>query len=117
MNIASTITGFGTLSLVNFGRKHAEKLGSSGVAEVAALKDRVALAVTELEQAYQARRPLMALWTNATRAKDNADDALDAVISALSYERLGPSHLKGDRNQATYRALFPEGNIDNRSTG
>jgi len=111
MNIANTIMSFGTLSLLNFGRKHAEKLGGNGAAEIAGLKDRVALAVTELEQAYQARRPLMALWNNAIRAKDAADDALDTAISALSYELLGPNYLKGDRNQAAYRALFPTGTI------
>ena len=111
MKIANSVNKFGTLSLLNFGRKHAEKLGQSDVPAIAALKQPIAAAVMELEQSYAARRPLAALWNSATEVKDEADEALDNVISELSYELLGPAILKGNRGAPSYRALFPEGNI------
>jgi hypothetical protein len=111
MNISKVLQSFGTLSLINFARKHVEKLSGSAVPEVLALADRVTPPVSELELAYQGRRPLMALWKAATSDKDAADDDLDRAIASLSYELLGPSILNGDRNDPRYRSLFPEGNI------
>ncbi|MDD5306592.1 MAG: hypothetical protein PHU25_04655 [Deltaproteobacteria bacterium] len=111
MNISKTLGAFGTLSIANFGRKHAEKCAAHKDMEIQARGVAVMQNVTDLEQAYAARRPLAALWTQATDAKDAADDALDDAVRALSYDLLGPSALKGDRSSPLYKALFPAGNI------
>ena len=39
MNISKVLQSFGTLSLINFARKHAEKLAGSAAPEVRALAD------------------------------------------------------------------------------
>ena len=111
MNLSKAVSSLGTLSLMNFARKHMEKLQSSNNAEVNGISERIAAALSPLEAAYAARRPLVSLWRDSAAAKDAADDALDNFIAAMSYELLGPSQLKGDRSHPSYRALFPEGNI------
>jgi hypothetical protein len=112
MRLSLTIRSLGTLSLINFGRKHAERLAQHASPEISGRAAIVTAAADGLEAAYTARRPLVTPWTQAAMAKDEADDALDAAISALSYELLGPALLRGDRRAPAYRALFPEGNID-----
>ena len=111
MKLSKVVSSLGTLSVMNFARKHREKLLSSNNTAVAALAARVDTALSPLEAAYAARRPLTALWREATAAKDAADDELDSFIAALSYDLLSPSNLKGDRAHPSYRGLFPEGNI------
>jgi len=112
MNLSRTLNSLGALSLINFSRKHAEKLAESKSPAVAARAAIVTQKVDALEQTYSARRPLLALYSQTTTAKDEADEALDGAISALSYELLGPTMLKGDRGSMAYRALFPQGNIN-----
>jgi len=110
MNLSGTIKSFGTLSLINFGRKHAERLALHASPEIAALAPIVIAAADGLEAAYTTRRPLSTLWCKATAEKEAADGALDDAIMALSYDLLAPSLLDGDRRATAYRALFPEGN-------
>jgi hypothetical protein len=112
MNLATVVRSFGTLSTISFARKHAEKLSQSKIAEVSSGAETIRSAADSLEQAYAARRPLVTLWKEAVMKKDEADDALDETISEMSYELLGPKLLRGDRGAASYRALFPEGNIN-----
>ena len=83
MNVSSTTRSLGSLSLINFGRKHAERLAQHAKPEIQARAPVVGQKVDELEQAYKARRPLAALWSRAATAKDAADDELDDAISAL----------------------------------
>ena len=111
MDLSSIVRSFGTLSLLNFARKTAEKLRRGEDEELVALADSVQGAVDSLDMAYAARRPLTALWSGATAAKDAADSDLDGSIGALSYDLLSPANLKGDRKHPDYRALFPAGNI------
>ena len=111
MRLSRTLKSFGTLSLINFGRKHAERLAQHASPEIAARAAIVTAAVDDLEAAYTERRPLAALWSQAAAAKESANDALDAAITALSYDLLAPSLLDGDRKAPAYRALFPKGNI------
>lgn len=111
MKLSKAVSSMGTLSIMNFAGKHQEKLLSSNTLEAPALADSIAAVLAPLDAAYAARRPLMALWREATAAKDAADDTLDTFIATLSYELLGPSQLKGDRSHPWYRALFPDGNI------
>ncbi|MEW5852314.1 MAG: hypothetical protein AB2A00_26220 [Myxococcota bacterium] len=103
---------FGTLSLINVGRKHAEKLAAHPDGPIKNRSEAIVVLVNGLEQAYQARRPLRALWVDATARKDAADDALDAAIAALSYDLLSPSHLNKNRAAPEYRAVFPDGNTN-----
>lgn len=112
MQIARITKTLGTLSLLNFARKHVEKLIHHERDAVKAEAPRVQLAIEDLENAYAARRPLLALWSAATAAKDAADDALDQAISSLSYDLLSPSLLNKDRSGTAYRVLFPNGTID-----
>lgn len=111
MNLSAIVHSFGTLSLLNFARKTEEKLRQAGSAELSAPADRVQEALTQLDLAYAARRPLVALWSAAAAAKNAADDELDTAIAAVSYDLLSPARLKGDRKHPDYRALFPAGNI------
>jgi hypothetical protein len=111
MNVSKVLGSSGTLTTVNFARKHAEKLAAHPDQEVRDRSPVVKGATDALEQAYTARRPLASLWSAATATKNDADDRLDAFVAAMSYDLLGPSLLKGDRGSATYRALFPAGNI------
>jgi hypothetical protein len=111
MELANTLKRLGTLSLINFGQKHAEKLEQHAKAEVKARAAVIRAATGDLDAAYAARRPLQALWSKAVVGKDGADDALDDLIRALSYDLLAPAQLAGDRAHASYRALFPAGNI------
>jgi len=110
MNLSGTIKSLGTLSLINFGRKHAERLARHASPEISALAPIVIAAADGLEAAYTARRPLATLWSRATAEKEAADGALDDAITAMSYDLLAPSLLDGDRRATEYRALFPEGN-------
>jgi hypothetical protein len=110
MNLQKAINSLGTLSLSNFGRKHVERVERHALPEISALAPLVTAAANGLEAAYTARRPLATLWSQATSAKEAANDALDAAISALSYDLLAPALLAGDRRATAYRALFPEGN-------
>lgn len=110
MNIAD-VRELGTLSLLNYARKHASLCAAHTNDAVKGCAPPVETAAAELESAYGASRPLRALWASATRTKDRADDALDEVIAALSYELLGPKHLNRDRDASDYRVLFPDGNI------
>jgi hypothetical protein len=111
MNITTILGSSGTLTLLNFARKHAEKLAAHPDQEIRDRAKPVLGAIDSLEQAYSARRPLASLWSAAAAAKDDADDRLDGFVSALSYELLGPGLLKGDRSAPAYRGLFPAGNI------
>ena len=111
MNISRAIKSLGTLSIINFARKHADKLSGNKNAAISSRAPVVASTAETLENAYAARRPLVALQVQATKKKDAADDALDAEISALSYDLLAPRFLNGDRHATAYRALFPKGNI------
>jgi hypothetical protein len=111
MNITTVLGSGGTLTLINFARKHAEKLAAHPDPEIRDRSQAVLAAIDSLEQAYTARRPLASLWSAAATAKDDADDRLDGFVSALSYELLGPGLLKGDRSAPAYRGLFPAGNI------
>jgi hypothetical protein len=111
MKLSRILKSFGTLSLVNFGRKHAERLAQHASPEIAARAAIVMAAVADLEAAYAVRHPLAALWSRAAAAKEEANDALDAAITALSYDLLAPALLDGDRRAPAYRALFPKGNI------
>ena len=110
MDLSKTIHSLGTLSLINFVRKHAERLARHASPAIAALAPPVIAAADDLEAAYAARRPLATLWSQAIAIRDAADEALDGAISALSYDLLSPSLLDGDRRATEYRALFPEGN-------
>jgi hypothetical protein len=110
MRLSTAIHSFGTLSLINFSRRHAALAAHHAAPEIAALAPVVTAAADALEVAYAARRPLATLWVEACAAKDAADAALDAAISALSYDLLAPALLAGDRRATAYRALFPEGN-------
>jgi glutathione S-transferase len=110
MNTAP-VARLGVLSLLNFARKHAERLAKHDRPDVAALSGPVLAVSGDLESAYAASRPLAALSVAATRNKDVADDDLDDTIAQVSYELLGPSILNGDRDAKDYRVLFPEGNI------
>jgi hypothetical protein len=104
--------GLGTLSLINYTEKHAERLERSGEPGLVAWSKTVRGSVADAKNAYAASRPLRALWTAATARKDLADDDLDSAVSGLSYDLLGPKFCRGDRSAADYRALFPEGNIN-----
>ncbi|HUT79227.1 MAG TPA: hypothetical protein VM285_16125, partial [Polyangia bacterium] len=110
MNVSKVLGSSGTLTLINFGRKHAAKLAAHADPAINGGAAAITTATDALETAYGARRPLVSLWRQSTEDKDAADDALDGAIAAMSYELLGPSLLKGDRGSAAYRALFPEGN-------
>ncbi len=112
MQISKVVRSFGALSLLNFARKHTDKLGQSAEPEISSGADRLVLATGALELAYAARRPLAAMWSQAVEDKDAADDALDEFISNISYDLLSPKNLKGDRSASAYRALFPDGNIN-----
>lgn len=112
MNLSAIIHSFGTLSLLNFGRKTVEKLRQAGRPEIVAMADPVQEAIDGLDLSYTARRPLVALWTGATLAKNAANDGLDGCIGAMSYDLLSPAYLKGDRTHPDYRALYPSGNIN-----
>jgi glutathione S-transferase len=112
MNIAEITRKLGTLSLSNFGRRHADRLAAHDRAAISERTSVVRHAVDDLDLAYSARRPLRALWVQATALKDAADSSLDDAIRAIRYDLLGPSHLKGDRGAVAYRALFPDGTID-----
>jgi len=109
---SSAVRELGVLSVISFAAKHADLLANNSTPAINARAPVVRAAVSGLELAYGASRPLRALWSLAVKAKDAADDDLDDTISALSYDLLGPSILKGDRDAADYRVLFPEGNID-----
>lgn len=111
MNLSAILHSFGTLSLLNYARKTAEKL-RQGDAELVSMADLVQGALEQLDLAYTARRPLVALWTAATAAKDAADGDLDGSIGGMSYDLLSPAHLKGDRKHPDYRVLYPAGNIN-----
>jgi len=111
MRLSRILKSFGTLSLINFGRKHAERLAHHATPEIAARAELVLDAVVDLEAAYAARRPLATAWSQASAAKEAANHALDAAITALSYDLLAPALLDGDRRAPGYRALFPKGNI------
>jgi hypothetical protein len=108
---ASKLRNLGTLSLANYGRKHAERLRQHPDASVAQRAEVVSAAVSDLENAFAARRPLVALWSAETEKKDAADDSLDDYIRAISYDLLAPGLLNGDRAHAQYRALFPDGTV------
>jgi hypothetical protein len=110
MDLSNTIHSLGTLSLINFARKHAARLAHHASPAIAVLAPPVIAAADDLEATYAARRPLATLWSQAIGVKDAADAALDDAISALSYDLLAPSVLDGDRRATEYRALFPEGN-------
>ena len=110
MDLSNTVHSLGTLSLINFVRKHAERLAHHASPTITALAPFVIAAADDLEAAYAARRPLSTLWSRAIGVREAADTALDGAISALSYDLLAPSLLDGDRRATEYRALFPEGN-------
>ena len=55
MNLSDIIYSFGTPSIINFTRKHNEKLRQSDREEVASLADRNQVAIDELELAYAAQ--------------------------------------------------------------
>jgi glutathione S-transferase len=105
------ITQLGVLSLLNYARKHVERLQNHPRPEVAVLSGPVTTVSADLESAYTASRPLRALSVAATRHKDDADDELDDMVAQISYELLSPAVLHGDRDAKDYRVLFPEGNI------
>ena len=111
MQIANFINSCGTLSLINFAKKHHEALSNLDIETFVGLAPRVEDTIATLETAFGVRRPLKAAWVAATAAKDAADDALDTEIGDTSYELLGPKQLNGDRRHPDYRALFPNGNI------
>jgi hypothetical protein len=105
MNISKAIRSVGTLTLINFARKHQEKLRASSSAEIAPLADRLQGVIEELDLAYQARRPLAALWSNAASVKDAALDAsLGPVIAAESALRQAES-MERDKRDALRRAV------------
>lgn len=104
-------TKLGSLSLINFAEKHAERLERSACAPIAAIAPPVRTAVSETRLAHAAARPLLALRRAATARKDEADDGLDAFIASMSYDLLAPALLDGDRDAAAYRVLFPQGNL------
>jgi len=110
MNLADAVRSLGTLSLINFVRKHAERLALHATPEITVLAPIVIAAADGLEAAYTVRRPLATLWSQAIAVRDAADEALDGAISAMSYDLLAPTLLDGDRRATAYRALFPEGN-------
>lgn len=112
MRISEVIHSSGTLTLINFARKHAGKLAQHANPLVAQRSALVENAAEALEQAYAARRPLLSLWSAATDMKEAKDDALDTALGSLSYELLGPALLKKNRDAQEYRALFPNGNLD-----
>ncbi len=112
MNLSHIIAAFGTLSLINFARKTKEKLRQAVEPEVVALADLIETAMSDLQLAYSARRPLVSLWSAATRVKEAANSALDTMIAALSYDLLSPALLNKNRRHSDYLSLFPEGNID-----
>jgi hypothetical protein len=111
MSYTTEWKSLGTLSLINYGEKHAERLERSGEPGLVEWSKTVRGSVADGRNAYAASRPLRALSVAATTRKDKADDALDSYISALSYDLLGPSILNGDRDATEYRVQFPEGNI------
>jgi len=108
----SEVRRLGTLSLVNFARKHAEKCGADPRPEVQARATTVGAAVRALEDSHAAYRPLRALWEQATTIKDDADDGVESVIREISYDLLAPKLLNKERSDPRYRVLFPQGNLD-----
>ena len=110
MNQAA-IKQLGTLSLINFASKHAEKLNQFPDESLRAHGARVLGETDKLRNAYAARRPLRALWVDATRAKDDKDDALDDLVRTVSYDLLAPALLNKNRKAPEYRVLFPDGTI------
>jgi hypothetical protein len=109
MDLSRFINGTGTLALINFVRKHADKLRQSADPVVQAHGERVAAGADALERAYQERRPLRAAWVETTLLKDLADDALDELIASISHDLLG---LCGrNRRALAYRVLFPDGTL------
>jgi hypothetical protein len=112
MNLSKVVQSFGVLTIINFARKHADKLAQCGVEALVPLAEAVRAAASELEAALGARMPLQSVWSAAAQRKDALDDALDAFIAAMSYDLLGPQLLKGDRSSAAYRAIFTAGNLD-----
>lgn len=107
----SDFSNAGTLTLINMGRTHADKLAAHPNAAIKARALSVRGHVEDLQLAFNARAPLRALWQSATARKDQADDELDAAVSTLSYDLLAPGLLNKNRNAPEYLALFPQGDI------
>ena len=111
MKISNFVRSAGTLTLINFAKKHNEKLTNSDIEAILELAPRVTDTIAALETEFGIRRPLTSEWKTATSTKNDADNDLDNEIADMSYELLGPKLLAKDRNHPDYRALFPEGNI------
>lgn len=108
----SDYANLGSLSLINVGTKHAERLEAHANAEVKARAPFMRASTGELQSAYQARRTLKIMWISASQKRDQADDELDAELSNMSYELLGLKHINKNRKHTDYRLVFPDGNTD-----
>lgn len=108
----SDVKKLGSLSMVNFAKKHADKLDAHENQEVKARAPLVRQAANNVENAYIAHRPLRALWSSATDAKERGDETVEKEVRGISYDLLAPSLCDKNRKDERYRLLFTSGNID-----
>ena len=79
MNVSKAIKSLGTLSLINFARKHSDKLSGHKNAAISSRAPVVVSTADTLENAYTARRPLVALQVQATSGSTRKNDRQEYI--------------------------------------
>jgi hypothetical protein len=105
-------TQMGTLALLDSSRKHRERLEVSSLAPAPELTAALTARESALQTAYNERRPLQAVYGEATTEKNEADARVEQHVVSTSYALLSPEVYNRNRQHPGYRALFPDGRLE-----
>jgi glutathione S-transferase len=109
---SSVFSHMGTLALLDSSRKHRERLLGSDVAPASDLAAELTARESALQTAYNKRRPLQAVYGEATAEKNEADARVERHLVETSYDLLSPGVYNRNRQHPGYRALFPDGRLE-----